>query len=89
MNLENHKGKRKAGALKGKIWTAEDCLDPENETIHAIEVSEIFPESNEVDSHFSMTGKGFVEKWPGVIKDANVNNLRESKLDEKLNHDKN
>ena len=77
--MNNHKDKRKAGALVGKIWTADDCWDAENDIINAIEDSEIFPESNEVDGHFSMTGKELVEKWRGVIKDAYENVILNSK----------
>lgn len=36
--------KRKAGVLKGKIWSSEDCWDTEEDVIAAIESSEIFPE---------------------------------------------
>lgn len=62
MNLNSHKEKRKAGALKGKIWAADDCWDPENDIINAIEVSEIFPETYENKRQIKMTGKQFVEK---------------------------
>ncbi|MBK9563733.1 MAG: type II toxin-antitoxin system prevent-host-death family antitoxin [Saprospiraceae bacterium] len=35
--------KRKPGALKGKIWSSEDCWDTDNEIIDAVDSSEIFP----------------------------------------------
>ncbi len=84
MNLHNHKDKRKAGALVGKIWTADDCWDAENDIINAIEVSEILPESIKGDGEIRMIGKQFVENWRGIIKDADENILRESYLNEKF-----
>lgn len=35
MNLNNQKVKRKVGALDGKIWTADDCWEAENEIINS------------------------------------------------------
>lgn len=84
MNLNNQKAKRKAGALNGKIWAADDCWEAENEIIHAIEISEIFPESIIGDGKIRMIGKQFLEKWPGIIKDADENILRKSYLNEKF-----
>ncbi len=79
MNLHNHKDKRKAGALVGKIWTADDCWDAENDIINAIEVSEIFPESYENKSQIKMTDKQIVEKWQGILDGFNVNVILNSK----------
>jgi hypothetical protein len=79
MNLNNHKDKRKAGALVGKIWTADDCWDAENDIINAIEVSEIFPESYENKSQIKMTDKQIVEKWQGILDGFNVNVILNSK----------
>lgn len=36
--------KRKPGALKGKIWSSEDCWDTDEEILNAVEKSEIFPQ---------------------------------------------
>lgn len=36
--------KRFPGLLKGLIWSSEDCWQPDEEVIIAIENSEIFPE---------------------------------------------
>jgi prevent-host-death family protein len=36
--------KRKPGALKGQIWSSEDCWDTDEDIIDAVEKSEIFPE---------------------------------------------
>ena len=79
MNLHNHKDKRKAGALVGKIWTADDCWDAENDIINAIEVSEIYPESYENKSQIKMTDKQIVEKWQGILDGFNVNVILNSK----------
>jgi hypothetical protein len=79
MNLNNPKVKRKVGALNGKIWAADDCWEAENEIIHAVEISEIFPESYENKSQTKMTGKQFVEKWQGVLNGADVNAILNSK----------
>ncbi len=35
---------RRPGALKGKIWSSEDCWDADEEIIEAVDSSEIFPE---------------------------------------------
>ena len=42
--FKNDSKKRKPGALKGKIWSSEDCWDFEHEIIEAVDSSEIFPE---------------------------------------------
>ena len=36
--------KRKPGALKGKIWSSEDCWDADEEILDAVEKSVIFPQ---------------------------------------------
>ena len=41
--FKNEGIKRKPGALKGKIWSTEDCWDSDHEIIEAVDESEIFP----------------------------------------------
>ena len=79
MNLNNQKVKRKAGALDGKIWVADECWEAENDIINAIEVSEIFPESYGNKSQIKMTGKQSVEKWQGILDGVDVNVILNSK----------
>ncbi|MBK9735214.1 MAG: hypothetical protein IPO92_09710 [Saprospiraceae bacterium] len=82
-NMNDQKNKRKPGALKGKIWSLEDCWDAENEVIQAIEISEIFPNINGYNNQTGMIGRKFVEKWRGIIKDVDISKQRESYLNDK------
>lgn len=71
--------KREQRVLNNKIWISNGCWHSDDDIIKAIEKSEIFPLLDENKSESKMTGKEFVEKWRGIIKDVEINNLRESK----------
>ena len=82
-NFNQHKIIRKPGIIIGQISTSIDCCDPNDKIIETIEESDILPPLNDDKSQTQMIDKKFVEKWRGIIKDVDINNLRESKLNKK------